>query len=88
MVIETVFAIPGVGKLIGAAILRRDYPVMQGGMLFITALVMLVNILTDLLYARSIRALRMNAAAAEAGFCAGALRGRACCGGFCGTACS
>jgi peptide/nickel transport system permease protein len=51
VVIETVFAIPGVGKLIGAAILRRDYPVMQGGMLFITALVMVVNILTDLLYA-------------------------------------
>ena len=51
VVIETVFAIPGVGKLIGAAILRRDYPVMQGGMLFITALVMVVNVLTDLLYA-------------------------------------
>jgi peptide/nickel transport system permease protein len=51
VVIETVFAIPGVGKLIGAAILRRDYPVMQGGLLFVTALVMLVNLLTDLLYA-------------------------------------
>ncbi len=51
VVIETVFAIPGVGKLIGAAILRRDYPVMQGGLLFVTALVMGVNLLTDLLYA-------------------------------------
>jgi len=51
VVIETVFAIPGVGKLIGAAILRRDYPVMQGGLLFITALTMLVNLAVDLLYA-------------------------------------
>jgi peptide/nickel transport system permease protein len=50
VVIETVFAIPGVGKLIGAAILRRDYPIMQGGLLFITALTMLVNLAVDLLY--------------------------------------
>ena len=51
VVIETVFAIPGIGKLLGSAILGRDYPVIQGTLVFIAVAVMLVNLLTDILYA-------------------------------------
>ena len=51
VVIETVFAIPGIGKLLGSAILGRDYPVIQGTLVFIAIAVMLVNLLTDILYA-------------------------------------
>lgn len=50
VVIETVFAIPGLGRLVISSIARRDYPVIQG-IVLITALVyVLVNLLVDLLY--------------------------------------
>jgi peptide/nickel transport system permease protein len=51
VVIETVFSIPGIGSLLGNAILRRDYPMIQGGLLFVASGLMLLNILVDLLYA-------------------------------------
>ena len=47
---ETVFAIPGVGTWITEAIFNRDYPVLQGGILFIAVIVVLVNLLVDLSY--------------------------------------
>jgi peptide/nickel transport system permease protein len=51
VVIEQVFSIPGVGRLIIGAILSRDFPVIQGGLLFLAVVYLLVNLLVDLLYA-------------------------------------
>ena len=45
-----VFAIPGLGRLTVDAILRRDYPVVQGGVLLVATMIILVNLLVDLLY--------------------------------------
>ena len=50
VVIETVFNIPGLGRLIISAVLRRDYPVIQGVVLCIAAVYMLVNLAVDLSY--------------------------------------
>jgi peptide/nickel transport system permease protein len=47
---ETVFAIPGIGTWIYEAIQNRDYPVLQGGILFIAVVVVLVNLVVDLSY--------------------------------------
>jgi dipeptide transport system permease protein len=47
---ETIFSWPGVGKWLIEAINRRDYPVLQGGMLLLGVLVMLVNLLVDVMY--------------------------------------
>jgi peptide/nickel transport system permease protein len=50
VVTETVFAIPGIGRLIVDAILRRDYPVIQGVILLISLSYVLINLGIDLLY--------------------------------------
>jgi peptide/nickel transport system permease protein len=50
VVTETVFGIPGVGSLVVNAVLRRDYPVIQGTLLVVAGLYVLVNFLIDLLY--------------------------------------
>ncbi len=50
IVTETVFAIPGLGRLTVDAILRRDYPVIQGVILLFSFMYVLVNLLVDLLY--------------------------------------
>lgn len=50
VVIETVFSLPGVGRLITGAIQRRDYPIIQGGLLITAATFVFVNILVDLIY--------------------------------------
>lgn len=47
---ETIFSWPGIGKWIVEAVNRRDYPVVQGGVLMIAFMVMTVNLLVDLLY--------------------------------------
>jgi dipeptide transport system permease protein len=47
---ETIFSWPGVGKWLIEAIGRRDYPVLQGGMLLLGAIVMAVNLAVDLAY--------------------------------------
>jgi len=47
---ETIFSWPGVGKWLIEAINRRDYPVLQGGMLLLGLVVMAVNLLVDLAY--------------------------------------
>jgi dipeptide transport system permease protein len=47
---ETLFSWPGVGKWLIDAISRRDYPVVQGGILLIATLVIVVNLVVDLLY--------------------------------------
>mgnify|MGYP000569065734 FL=1 len=50
IVTETVFALPGVGRLVISSVLRRDYPVIQGVLMFIAAIYVLVNLLIDVLY--------------------------------------
>ncbi|HEX4262446.1 MAG TPA: ABC transporter permease [Acetobacteraceae bacterium] len=50
VVTESVFAIPGVGRLTLDAILRRDYPVIQGIVLLLSFLYVLVNLVVDLSY--------------------------------------
>jgi dipeptide transport system permease protein len=47
---ETIFSWPGVGKWMIEAIGRRDYPVLQGGMLLLGGMVMVVNLLVDVTY--------------------------------------
>jgi peptide/nickel transport system permease protein len=48
---ETVFAIPGMGTWLAEAIKDRDYPVLQGGILFVAVVFVLVNLLVDISYA-------------------------------------
>jgi peptide/nickel transport system permease protein len=50
VVIETVFNIPGLGRLIISAVLRRDYPVVQGVVLLIALTYTAINLLVDLAY--------------------------------------
>jgi len=47
---ETIFSWPGIGKWMVDSISRRDYPVVQGGLLLIAVMVMIVNLTVDLLY--------------------------------------
>jgi len=47
---ETIFSWPGIGKWMVESISRRDYPVVQGGLLLIAIIIMLVNLGVDLLY--------------------------------------
>lgn len=51
LVIEQVFSLPGVGRLIVDAILSRDFPVIQGSLLFVALVYLMVNIVVDMLYA-------------------------------------
>lgn len=51
VITETVFSIPGVGRLIVDAIRFHDYPVVQGGILFFAFCLSLVNLAVDLIYA-------------------------------------
>lgn len=48
---ETVFAWPGIGSWLTAAIPNRDYPVLQGGILFVAIVFVLVNLIVDISYA-------------------------------------
>ena len=51
LVIESVFSVPGIGSLLGSAVLRRDYPMIQGGLLLVAGALLMLNILVDVLYA-------------------------------------
>ncbi|MGB3492664.1 MAG: ABC transporter permease [Elainellaceae cyanobacterium] len=48
---ETIFAWPGIGKWIYEGILARDYPVVQGGVIFVATAFVLINLLVDISYA-------------------------------------
>jgi peptide/nickel transport system permease protein len=50
VVIETVYSLPGLGRLIVGAIQRRDYPIIQGGLLLTASIFVFVNIVVDILY--------------------------------------
>jgi ABC-type dipeptide/oligopeptide/nickel transport system permease component len=50
IIVETVFARPGIGRLIVDAILNKDFPVVQGAVLLTAAVYLLVNLLTDVSY--------------------------------------
>ena len=51
VVTEALFSLPGMGQLLTQAVLSRDYPMVQGGLLLVTTFLVLVNILVDILYA-------------------------------------
>jgi len=51
LIVEQVFAVPGIGSLMIGAILQRDFPIVQGVALVFGVLVVLVNLLTDVAYA-------------------------------------
>lgn len=51
VITETIFNWPGVGRLLIDAILRRDFPMVQGGVILVAALFAIVNLATDLVYA-------------------------------------
>jgi peptide/nickel transport system permease protein len=50
VVTETVFGLPGIGNLVVSAVLRRDYPVIQGTLLVVAAIYVLINFVVDMLY--------------------------------------
>lgn len=50
VVTETVFALPGLGRMLVDGIFQRDFPVIQGAILFIVIAVFVVNLVTDMLY--------------------------------------
>lgn len=52
VIVEVVFAWPGLGRLALDAVERRDYPVLQGAVLFMAAAFLFINLLVDLLYAK------------------------------------
>ena len=47
---ETIFSWPGIGKWLVEAIRRRDYPVVQGGILLSATIIIVVNLIVDILY--------------------------------------
>ena len=51
VIVENVFALPGIGDLVVSAIGNRDYPVIQGVVLVVAAGIVLINMLVDILYA-------------------------------------
>lgn len=51
VVVEQVFSLPGVGRLVIGAVLSRDFPVIQGTLLFVAVIYLLVNLVVDILYA-------------------------------------
>jgi peptide/nickel transport system permease protein len=50
VVIESVFSLPGVGRLIVGSIQRRDFPIIQGGLLVTASVFVFVNLVVDMLY--------------------------------------
>lgn len=50
VVVETIFAWPGIGKLMVDSIYMRDYPMIQGSILFVAIIYIFVNLMVDILY--------------------------------------
>ncbi|EKN63448.1 ABC transporter permease [Schinkia azotoformans] len=50
VVVEVVFSLPGVGQLIFNSLVQRDFPIVIGGILFVTIIVLIINTMIDLIY--------------------------------------
>lgn len=50
VVIESLFALPGLGRLIYTSLIARDYPIVQGALLLVVIVAMVINLLVDVLY--------------------------------------
>ena len=50
IVVEQVFSVPGIGRLLVSSISNRDYPVVQALVLYITSVVVILNFVVDVLY--------------------------------------
>ena len=50
IIVEQVFSVPGIGRLLISSISNRDYPVVQAIVLYITAVVVIINFIVDVLY--------------------------------------
>ncbi len=50
IVIEVLFSLPGVGRMLVTAVSQRNYPVVQAGILTVAIIFILVNFVTDLIY--------------------------------------
>ena len=50
IVTETVFGLPGIGNLVVSAVLRRDYPVIQGALIVVAGIYVLINLVIDVIY--------------------------------------
>lgn len=57
---ETIFSWPGIGRYVVNAIARRDLPAIQGSVLFLSVVFVLVNLVTDLLYAKADPRVRLD----------------------------
>ena len=51
VLVETIFAWPGIGSLLIEAFMNRDFPVVQSGIVLVATVVMAVNLIVDILYA-------------------------------------
>jgi ABC-type dipeptide/oligopeptide/nickel transport system permease component len=51
VIVETVFSRPGLGRLIVGGILAKDFPLVQGTVLFVAAAYVLINVVVDVAYA-------------------------------------
>lgn len=60
IVVETVFTYPGVGRLVVMAVQRRDYPLVQGSLMFIAFVCVMVNLLVDISYSAIDPRIRYN----------------------------
>ncbi len=60
VVIETIYSLPGLGRLVIQGILRRDYPMIQGGLLVTAVFFVVINLLIDILYYRLDPRLRLG----------------------------
>jgi oligopeptide transport system permease protein len=63
IVVETLFAVPGIGQWFVNGVLARDYGIIMGTTLFYAALVLLINLVVDLLYAVIDPRIKLGAAA-------------------------
>ena len=50
LIVETVFAFPGVGKLVTESVTSRNWPVVQGGTIIMSAYAILINLIVDIMY--------------------------------------
>ena len=65
MIIETIFALPGIGRLLLTSVEQRDIELLQGIVLFITFMVVFINLITDLLVAAANPLIRMETGGKE-----------------------